>query len=92
MQRLRRIRMTDHKKREKVVAEISLAHLMQCAAATGRALSQDEAIVFLNEDGRAYEMWKRMMAAGEDYIRSVLRSHPRLLVTNAPAHRNRPAV
>ena len=84
--------MSDHKKREKVVAEISLAHLMQCAAAIGRAVSQEEALVFLNEEGRAYEMWKRMMAAGEDYIRLALRSHPRLLLTHTSAQRNRPAV
>jgi hypothetical protein len=84
--------MADWKKREKVVAEISVAHIIQCAAAIGRVLSQDEALVFLNEEGRAYEMWKRMMAAGEDYIRLALRSHPRLLLTHSSAHRNRPAV
>jgi hypothetical protein len=84
--------MPEHKKREKVVAEISIAHLVQCAAGIGRALSQEEAVVFLNEEGRAYEMWKRMMAAGEDYIRSALRTHPRLVVTQHTPHRNRPAV
>jgi len=62
------------KKRERVVAEISLAYLTQFALEIGRARSWDEAIVFLNQEGRAYEMWKRGMTAGEDYIKSELRS------------------
>ena len=83
--------MPGRKKRDKVVAEISLAHLTQSAHEIGRALSPDEAIVFLNEEGRAYEMGKRMMGAGEDYIKSALRSHPRLPVTHE-SNRQRPAV
>jgi hypothetical protein len=34
----------------------------------------EETPVFLNEDSRAYEMWKPMMQAGEEFIaRTVLR-------------------
>jgi len=31
-------------------------------------------MAFLNQNGRAYEMWKRMMQAGEDYIKSSLQT------------------
>lgn len=64
--------MTDKKKRERVVAEITLAHLTQFARELGRSLSQEEAIAFLNQEGRAYDMWKHMMLAGEEYIKSHL--------------------
>lgn len=69
--------MTTKKRREKVVAEITLAHLTEFAGEIGRKLDQDEAIAFLNQEGRAYEMWKRMMLAGEEYIKSALQSHGR---------------
>jgi hypothetical protein len=32
--------------------------------------SREQARVFLNEEGRAYEMWKHMMQAGEEFIAS----------------------
>ncbi|MBZ5597056.1 MAG: hypothetical protein LAN83_01930 [Acidobacteriia bacterium] len=64
--------MTEKKKREKVVAEITLAHLIQLALENGHSLNQEEAIAFLNQEGRAYAMWKHMMQAGEDYIKSSL--------------------
>ena len=64
--------MTEKKKREKVVAEITLAHLMQFAREAGKPLSSQEAVAFFNQDGRAYDMWKHMMQAGEQYIKSSL--------------------
>jgi len=64
--------MTEKKKRRKVVAEISAAHLAQFAANIGSYLSREEAIAFLNNAGHAYEMWKCMMQAGEEYITSAL--------------------
>ena len=64
--------MTEKKKREKVVAEITLDHLMQFAREAGRPLSPQEALAFFNQDGRAYDMWKYMMQAGEQYIKSSL--------------------
>jgi hypothetical protein len=64
--------MTDKKKRERVVAEITLAHLTQIAREQGQCLSPEEALTFLNEDGRAYDMWKHMMLAGEEYIKTHL--------------------
>ena len=68
--------MTEKKKREKVTAEITLAHLTQFAREVGRPLTQEEAIAFLNQNGRAYDMWKHMMHAGEEYIKSTLQRTP----------------
>jgi hypothetical protein len=45
--------MTARKPRERVVAEITLAHLSQFAQEMGRNLSSEEAIAFLNQNGRA---------------------------------------
>ena len=55
--------------RQKVVAEMTAAHLQQFAREMGASLSGPDALVFLNEHGRAYEMWKQMMQAGEEYIK-----------------------
>jgi len=68
--------MTPRKKREKVVAEITTIHLMKFMQEQGRSLDQQQAINFLNEGDRAYVMWKQMMYAGENYIKSVLTSSP----------------
>jgi hypothetical protein len=86
--------MTEKKKREKVVAEITLAHLTQFARELGRRLSQEEAIAFLNQDGRAYAMWKLMMHAGEEYIKSSLERPQRnpLPISRSSAQRTRLAV
>ena len=66
--------MPKKKQREKVVAEITTYHLSQLAqTALGRALSREEAIAFLNDGDRAYDMWKHMMHAGEAYIQSTIR-------------------
>ena len=64
--------MTEKKKRERVVAEITLAHLTQFAREMGRSLSPEEGVAFLNQEGRAYDMWKHMMLAGEEYIKTNL--------------------
>lgn len=80
--------MTEKKKREKVTAEITLAHLTQFAREAGRPLSQEEAIAFLNQNGRAYDMWKHMMHAGEEYIKSTLLRAP-IPMPHAPGDRRR---
>ncbi len=64
--------MCQRKKREKVVAEITTAYLMHFVREQGRLLNQQQAVNFLNEEGRAYDMWKEMMYAGENYIKSEL--------------------
>jgi hypothetical protein len=77
--------MTGNKKREKVVAEITAAHLSQFANELGAVMTREEAIAFLNRDGRAYSMWKQMMQAGEEYIKNSLqRQAPLRLRPNDP--------
>ena len=68
--------MTEKRKREKVVAEITIAHLTQFAHDIGCGLNPEEATAFLNQEGRAYAMWKEMMHAGEEYIKKALQKQP----------------
>lgn len=79
--------MTEKKKREKVNAEITAAHLIQFARDMGTVMTQEEAVSFLNGQGRAYAMWKHMMQAGEEYIKTTLqresRSHVALRQTDS---------
>lgn len=80
--------MTEKKKRNKVVAEITAAHLTELAGELGRNMTHDEAIAFLNKEGRAYEMWKRMMHAGEEYLKSTLeRQSPYAVRSGSPVGR-----
>jgi hypothetical protein len=78
--------MTERKKRQKVVAEISVAHLTEFAAGIGSALNHEEAIRFLNHAGHAYEMWKRMMEAGEAYIKTALQKESKFTLHSAQRH------
>jgi len=78
--------MTEKKKRDKVTAELSVAHLLEFAGEIGQELSREEAVAFLNRDGHAYEMWQRMMHAAEDYIKSALQRQ-----VPAPHAMSRPA-
>jgi hypothetical protein len=87
-----RERMTDRKPREKVVAEITLAHLTQFANESGRPISHEDAIAFLNQQGRAHEMWKQMMQAAEQYIKTALHSRSPVLVPRQHGVRDRMAV
>ncbi|MDR3747399.1 MAG: hypothetical protein P4M04_04450 [Acidobacteriota bacterium] len=67
--------MIDLKKkcwREKLTAEITLAHVLQFARESGRELSAAELASFLNENGRAQGIWMHMMQAAEQYIKSRL--------------------
>ncbi len=69
--------MIDLKKkcwREKVTAEITLAHLQRFANELGTNMSAAEVAAFLNEKGRAQGMWMHMMQAGEQYIKAGLES------------------
>src|SRR3974390_2379175 len=63
--------MTEKRKRDKVIAEITLCYLMRLAGEQGLHVSMEEALVFLNQDS-AYEMWKHMMHAGEEFIKRSL--------------------
>jgi hypothetical protein len=65
--------MIEKRTRKKVTAEISVRHLMRLANECGCAVSPEQALAFMNEDGRAFEMWKHMMHAAEDFIACSLR-------------------
>jgi len=64
------------KRRRKVVAEITTDHLIKLMLEQGSVLDPQQAVNFLNEEGRAYVMWKLMMYAAESYIKSVLGENP----------------
>jgi hypothetical protein len=60
--------------REKVTAEITMTHLQQFAQEMGSNLSATEVAQFLNQDGLAQNVWMHMMQAGEQYIKSNLKT------------------
>ncbi len=67
--------MTDKKDRERVIAEITLSHLIRLGNEQGCPVSRQQALTFLNQEGRAFEMWKHMMQAAEDFIAGSLLQH-----------------
>jgi len=73
--------MPGKRKREKVVAEITVSHLLQIARESGRSLTQEQALNFLNQNGCAYAMWTAMMRAGEAYVQTTLRQQIPLRVS-----------
>jgi hypothetical protein len=73
--------MIDLKKkcwREKVTAEITVAHMLQFARELGTTMNTVEAAEFLNEHGRAQAVWIHMMQAGEEFLKSNLAESPRI--------------
>ena len=67
--------MIDLKKkcwREKITAEITVAHMLQFAREMGTNMNAAEAAAFLNEKGRAQDVWMHMMQAGEEFLKSNL--------------------
>jgi hypothetical protein len=81
--------MTEKRKREKVNAEITAAHLIQFARELGTVMTPEEAVAFLNGQGRAYAMWKHMMQAGEAYIKDTLQRESRTPVRVRQQNDNR---
>ena len=67
--------MSEKKDRERVIAEITLSHLMRLGNEQGCPVSREQALSFLNQEGRAFEMWKHMMQAAEDFIAGRLLRH-----------------
>src|ERR1700758_1260786 len=57
-------RMDGTRRRGKVVAEITLAHIRQLAFMFGWPVGEDHVLALLNLGGHAYGMWMRMMQAG----------------------------
>jgi hypothetical protein len=53
--------------KEKVIAEITLFHLIRLGNEDGCSVSREQAIAFLNEQERA-QMWNHMMQAGLDFV------------------------
>lgn len=84
--------MPHRKPREKVVAEITVPYLTQVAAGIGQELSREDAMAFLNQEGRAYDMWKQIMRAGEEYIKSTLRGTHTITLHRPNPPRGRVAV
>src|SRR5579864_4175453 len=66
---------TDKKDRERVIAEITLSHLMRLGKEQGCPVSWHQVLAFLNQEGRAFEMWKHMMHAAEEFIAGSLFQH-----------------
>jgi len=60
--------MTRNRNRDKVIAEITVSHLMRLAIENGCPVSREPALVFFKREGRAQQMWKHMMQAGVDFI------------------------
>jgi len=56
------------KDRERVTAEITLSHIVRLAQEQRCSVNREQALTFLNQEGQAFEMWKHMMRAAEDYI------------------------
>jgi len=61
--------------KERVTAEITLSHLIRLAHDQGCPMSYQEALAFFNQNGQAFEMWKIMMHAAEDFITNSLLHH-----------------
>jgi hypothetical protein len=81
--------MSGTRRRNRVVAEITLAHIRQLAIKFGCPAGEDHVLAFLNEDGHAYAMWMRMMEADEEFIKSNL---PRVLSKADPKQLKESAV
>ena len=67
--------MIDLKKkcwREKVTAELTMAHVLQFAQGMGANMNAAEVGEFLNHNGTAQNLWIHMMQAGEQYVKSSL--------------------
>lgn len=79
--------MIDPKKkcwREKVTAEITLAHVEAFAKEAGSDFTAAQLATFLNQSGRAQALWNHMMQAGEQFIKSNLNSELVILPQERP--------
>ena len=60
--------MKKNRDRERVIAEITLFHLIRLANEHGCTVSREQATAFLNEEERAQQMWNHMMQAGLNFV------------------------
>jgi hypothetical protein len=66
--------MTEKRKKRERYRRNHTVSFMRLANEFGCSVSREQALAFLNQEGRAFEMWKYMMQAGENFIaRSLLR-------------------
>ncbi len=70
--------------REKVTAEITLAHVQAFAEEIGTNITVAEVATFLNQNGRAQGLWSHMMQAGEQFIKSNLKPEIVILPQEGP--------
>lgn len=70
--------------REKVTAEITLAHVQAFAEEIGTNITVAEVATFLNQNGRAQGLWNHMMQAGEQFIKSNLNPEAVILPPERP--------
>jgi hypothetical protein len=61
--------MTDKKDRERVIAEITLSHLMRLGNEQGCPVSREQALAFLNQEGRAFRNVEAHDAGGRELHR-----------------------
>lgn len=86
--------MIDLKKkcwREKITAEVTVAHVQQFARELRINLSAAEAAAFLNEKGRAQAVWTRMMQAGEEFLKADLANRNGFAVVERSVIRTAPS-
>jgi hypothetical protein len=69
--------------RDKVTAEIGLVHVQAFAQEMGTSISAAEVAEFLSQAGVAQSLWIHMMRAGEQYIKSNLKSQSMRLPNEA---------
>jgi hypothetical protein len=66
--------------KKRVIAEITLSHLMRLGDEHGCPVNREQARAFLNQERHAYEMWMHMMEAAGDFIAcSLLRQYVSLV-------------
>src|SRR5215469_18650735 len=75
--------MTDKKDRERVSAEITLSHLIRLGNEQGCPVSRQRALAFLNQEGRAFEMWKPRCKRPRSSSHAVCSSIPSVLKTRS---------
>ena len=60
--------MKKNRDRERVIAEITLFHLIRLANEHGCTVGRAQEAAFLNEEERAQQMWNHMMQAGLNFV------------------------
>jgi len=67
--------MSEKKNRERMIAEVRLSRVIRLGNEDGCRVTRPQAFGFLNRERRAFEMWKHMMLAAEEFIVGSLFAH-----------------